>query len=408
MDNQQLIASFEAFGATKNIDKPTMIRMLDDVLRTLIQKKFGDDSNFDIVINPNKGDLQIWRSREIVDDNSEDIWDKDKISLSEAQKIEPDFEVGEEVGEEVSLDVFGRRAVIQALQLLIQKRRALEASQLYEKYKNLVGQMVNLEAYQVLRKTVFLYDDNKNELVLPKTEQIPGEEFRQGQYVCAIIDKVKLEKNKIEIILSRTSTLFLEKLLESEIPEIFDGLITIEKIVRRPGERSKVAVATYDDRIDPVGACVGVKGARIHSIMRQIGNEQIDIINYTENLDLYIARALSPAKVRGVKQHKNHVAIHLKPDQIAIAIGTRGQNITLASELVGRTLKVYKELEDDVHIEEFSDEIDTSIIDQMKEIELDTAKRILETSKEELEEKTGLDIVTIEAIYKTLEKEFKK
>ncbi len=408
MDNQQLIASFAEFGAAKNIDRPTVIHMLDDVLRTLIQKKFGDDSNFDIIINPKKGDLQIWRSREIVDDNSEDIWDKDKISLSEARKMEPDFEVGEEVGEEVSLDIFGRRAVIQALQLLIKKRKTLEVNQLYKKYKDLIGQMVNVEVYQVLQKAAILYDDNRNEFILPKKEQIPGEVFNRGQYVRAVIHKVNLVKNKAQVILSRTSSTFLEKLLEIEISEIFDGLVTIEKIVRRPGQRAKVAVTTYDDRIDPIGACVGVKGMRIHNVMRQIGNEQIDIINYTENQNLYIARALNPAKIRNIKEYKDHIAIYLKPDQIAVAIGTRGQNIMLASELVGKSLKIYKELEGDVHIEEFSDEIDISIIGELKEIGLDTAKSILQTPKEEVEEKTGLDATTIESVYKTLEKEFEK
>ena len=412
MDAAFLIESFADFAKQKNIDRPTMIRILEDVFRTMIRKKYETDDNFDIIINVDKGDLEIWRFREIVDDNSEDIWDHDKVSLTEARKIEPDFEIGEEVSEEITLELFGRRAVMTARQTLIQKVKDLEKDILYQKYKDLVGEIITGEVYQVLNREVLLIDAEGNEISIPKSEQIPKDRFRKGDSVRAIVDKVDTVNGNPKIILSRTSPIFLERLFESEVPEVYDGLITIKKVVREPGERAKVAVESYDDRIDPVGACVGMKGSRIHSIVRELQNENIDVINYTENKELYITRALSPAKITNIKlgEGSDRVSVYLKPDQVSLAIGKGGQNIKLASRLVGLEIDVFRELveyeEEDVDLDEFSDEIEGWIIDELKRIGLDTAKSVLALSKEDLVRRTDLEEETIDDVLGILSKEF--
>ncbi len=412
MNASVLIESFADFARQKNIDRPTMIRILEDVFKTMIRKKFETDENFDVIINADKGDLEIWRFREIVDDNSEDIWDHDKISLTEARKIEPDFEIGEEVAEEITLEDFGRRAVMTARQTLIQKVKDLEKDILFQKYKDLVGEIISGEVYQILSREVLLIDAEGNEISIPKNEQIPKDRFRKGDQVRAIVDRVEMVNGNPKIILSRTSPVFLERLFESEVPEVYDGLITIKKVVREPGERAKVAVESYDDRIDPVGACVGMKGSRIHSIVRELQNENIDVINYTENMDLYISRALSPAKIGSMKinQDEGRVAVFLKPDQVSLAIGKGGQNIKLASRLVGLEIDVFRELdeleEEDVDLDEFSDEIEDWVIDELKRIGLDTAKSVLTLTKDELERRTDLEEETIQNVLKILRQEF--
>ena len=411
MDSRQLIDSFAEFARSKDIDRPTVIRILEDVFKAMIKKKFDTDDNFDIIINLDQGDLQIWRFREIVDDNSEDIWDHDKISLTEARKIEADFEIGEEVSEEISFADFGRRAIIAAKQTLIQKAKDLEKDALYNKYSQLVGDMVSAEVHQILSREVILLDDEKKELILPKSEQIPRDRFKKGEYVRAVVHKVELQRSTPRVILSRTSSVFLERLFESEVPEIFDGIITIKHIVREPGERAKVAVASYDDRIDPVGACVGMKGSRIHSIVRELQNENIDVINYTDNTDLYIARALSPAKLSSIQHYENRIAVYLKPDQVSLAIGRGGQNIKLASKLMGKEIDVYRELdeqEEDVNLEEFADELESWVIDELRKIGLDSAKSVLTISKEDLERRTDLEKETIDELYSVLSKEFEE
>jgi N utilization substance protein A len=412
MDSGILIETFAEFAKNKNIDRPTMIRILEDVFRTMIRKKFETDDNFDIIINADKGDLEIWRFREIVDDDSEDIWDHDKISLSEARKIEPDFEIGEEVAEEVKLLDFGRRAVMTARQTLIQKIKDLEKDILFQKYKELVGEIIVGEVYQILGRELLLLDGEGNELILPKSEQIPKDRYRKGETVRAIVHRVEMINGNPRIILSRTSPIFLERLFENEVPEVYDGLITIKKVVREPGERAKVAVESYDDRIDPVGACVGMKGSRIHSIVRELQNENIDVINYTDNLELYITRALSPAKINSIKldQEEGRASVYLKPDQVSLAIGRGGQNIKLASRLVGLEIDVFRELsefeEEDVALEEFSDEIEDWIIDELRRVGLDTAKSVLTLSKEELLRRTDLEEETIENVMRVLNQEF--
>ena len=413
IDTSTLIESFAEFARFKNIDRPTMIRILEDVFRTMIRKKFGVDDNFDVIINVDKGDLEIWRFREIVDDNSEDIWDHDKISLSEARKIEPDFEIGEEVAEEVKLADFGRRAVMTARQTLIQKVKDLEKDWLFQKYKDLVGEMIIGEVYQVLNREMLLIDAEGNELILPRSEQIPKDKYRKGESVRAIVHRVEMVNGNPRIIMSRTSPVFLERLFESEVPEVYDGLITIKKIVREPGERAKVAVESYDDRIDPVGACVGMKGSRIHSIVRELQNENIDVINFTDNLDLYIARALSPAKISSIKidEDRKRVSVFLKPDQVSLAIGRGGQNIKLASKLVGYEIDVFRELglheeEEDVDLEEFADEIEGWVIDELKKIGLDTARSVLTLTREDLLRRTDLEEETIDHVLKVMKQEF--
>jgi len=412
MDSGILIDSFADFARGKNIDRPTMIRILEDVFRTMIRKKYKVDDNFDIIINTDKGDLEIWRFREIVDDDSEDIWDHDKISLTDARKIEPDFEIGEEVAEEIKLLDFGRRAVMTARQTLIQKIKDLEKDILFDKYKELVGEIITGEVYQTLSREVLLIDGDGNEISLPKNEQIQKDRFRKGDSVRAIVHRVEMVNGNPKIILSRTSPIFLERLFESEVPEVYDGLITIKKVVREPGERAKVAVESYDDRIDPVGACVGMKGSRIHSIVRELQNENIDVINFTDNLELYVTRALSPAKLQSMKisEEKDRVSVFLKPDQVSLAIGKGGQNIKLASRLVDLEIDVFRELGDfddeDVDLNEFSDEIESWVIKELKRIGLDTAKSVLTLSNEDLARRTDLEEETIQDVMKILKQEF--
>src|SRR5690349_1224530 len=421
MDISTLIESFAEFAKQKNIDRPTMIRILEDVFRNMIKKKYGVDENgkvvptdnFDIIINADKGDQEIYRIREIVEDDSEDIWEHDKISLSEAQKIEPDFEVGEEVSEQIDIEEFGRRAVTTARQTLMQKVKDLEKDILYQKYKDIVGEIITGEVYQVLSKEVLLIDGEGNEISIPRGEQIPKDRYRKGESVRAIVHKVDMVNGNPKIILSRTSPVFLERLFEQEVPEVYDGLITIKKVVREPGERAKVAVESYDDRIDPVGACVGMKGSRIHAIVRELQNENIDVINYTENLELFIQRALSPAKIVSIKIDKDNgrVSVYLKPDQVSLAIGKGGLNIKLASRLVGYEIDVFRELaegqsEEDVDLNEFGDEIEGWVIDELNRIGLDTAKSVLALSKEELVRRTDLEEETVDGVLTILKKEF--
>ncbi len=421
MDIATLIESFAEFAKQKNIDRPTMIRILEDVFRNMIKKKYGVDENgkivptdnFDIIINADKGDLEIYRIREIVEDDSEDIWDHDKISVTEARKIEPDFEVGEEVSEQIDIEEFGRRAVTTARQTLMQKVKDLEKDILYQKYKDIGGEIITGEVYQVLGKEVLLIDGEGNEIAIPRGEQIPKDRYRKGESVRAIVHKVDMVNGNPKIILSRTSPVFLERLFEQEVPEVYDGLITIKKVVREPGERAKVAVESYDDRIDPVGACVGMKGSRIHAIVRELQNENIDVINFTENLELYIQRALSPAKITSIKIDKEsgRVSVYLKPDQVSLAIGKGGLNIKLASRLVGYEIDVFRELaegqaDEDVDLDEFSDEIEGWVLDELKRIGLDTAKSVLNLNKEELVRRTDLEEETVESVLGVLKKEF--
>ena len=407
-----LIDSFADFARNKNIDRPTMIRILEDVFRTMIRKKYKDDDNFDIIINTDKGDLEIWRFREIVDDNSEDIWDHDKICFSDAIKIEPDFEIGEEVAEEIKLIDFGRRAVMTARQTLIQKIKDLEKDILFQKYKELVGEIITGEVYQTMSREVLLIDGEGNELNIPKSDQIPKDRYRKGDSARAIVHRVEMHNGNPRIILSRTSPTFLERLFESEVPEVYDGLITIKKVVREPGERAKVSVESYDDRIDPVGACVGMKGSRIHSIVRELQNENIDVINFTDNLELYISRALSPAKILSMKidEPQKRVSVYLKPDQVSLAIGKGGQNIKLASRLVEYEIDVFRELdtveEEDVDLDEFSDEIESWVIDELKKIGLDTAKSVLRLGREDMVRRTDLEEETVDNVLSVLTQEF--
>ena len=412
MDTKILIQSFTEFAKQKNVDRPTMIRILQDVFRAMIKKKYENDENFDIVINADKGDLEIMRFREVVDDNSEDIWDFDKIAISDAKKIEEDFVVGDEVAEEIKIEDFGRRAVILAKQTLIQRVKDLEKEIIINKYDDLIGEIITGEIYQILSREVLLVDVEGNEISLPRSEQIPKDRYRKGDSLRGIILSVEMFRGNPKITLSRTNPKFLEKLFEKEVPEIFDGLITIKKIVREPGERAKICVESYDDRIDPVGACVGMNGSRIHSIVRELQNENIDVINFTDNTDLYITRALSPAKITSLKIEKENkrVSVYLKPDQVSLAIGKGGQNIKLASRLLDLEIDVFRELdglqEEDVDLEEFSDEIEGWIIDELKRIGLDTAKAVLNIEKDDLLKRSDLEEETVDNVRATLKKEF--
>ena len=414
MNSVELISSFSDFARDKNIDKPTMISVLEEVFRTMIRKKFGSDENFNVIINPESGDLEMWRTREIVDDNSEDIWDFDKIPLAEAKLIEPDFEIGEEVAELIKLEDFGRRVVQTARQTLIQKIKDIEKESLYDKYKDLVGELVTSEVYQILGRDLILLDNDDNELILPKTEMISKDRFKKGETIRAIIHKVEMANGTPRIILSRISPVFLERLFEQEIPEIYDGTISIRKIVREPGERAKVAVESFDDRIDPVGACVGMKGSRIHGIVRELQNENIDVINFTENLELLVARTLSPAKLNSmtIDKERRRISVFLNSDQVSMAIGRGGQNIKLAGKLVGYEIDVFRDVpkdeldDEDVELSEFSNEIEAWVLAELHKIGLDTAKQVLALSKEELERRTELEEETIEDILSILRSEF--
>lgn len=410
MNALELIESFSEFKEFKNIDRETMMNILQDVFRSMLKKKYGTDEHIDVIINPDKGDLEIWINREIVPDGEVED-DNLEISLSDAVKIEPDFEVGEEVAEEIKLGDFGRRNVLSLRQNLISRILELEKDHIYKKYKERIGDIITGEVYQVWKREILILDDEGNELILPKQEQIPSDYFKKGESIRAVVARVDLRNNSPIIILSRTATEFLERLFELEVPEVFDGLITIKKIVREPGERAKVAVESYDDRIDPVGACVGMKGARIHGIVRELKNENIDVINYTNNEKLFIQRALSPAKISTIelKEEEGRADVYLKPDQVSLAIGRGGHNIKLAGKLTGFELDVYREgAEDieDVDLSEFSDEIEDWVITELKAIGLDSAQSVLELDKEELLKRTDLEEETIEDVIRILQSEF--
>lgn len=413
MENIALIESFSEFKDDKLIDRVTLMAILEDVFRNALKKKYGSDDNFDIIINPDKGDMEIWRNRIVVADGEVED-ENEQIELSQARKIEPDFEIGEEVSEEVKLIDLGRRAILALRQNLISKIHEHDNTNLYKHFKDLVGEIYTAEVHHVRPKVVILVDDDGNEIVLPKEKQIPSDFFRKGDNVKGIIESVELKGNKPQIVLSRTSEKFLEKLFEQEIPEIFDGLITIKKVVRIPGEKAKVAVDSYDDRIDPVGACVGMKGSRIHGIVRELGNENIDVINYTTNTQLFITRALSPAKVSSIKlDEKNKKAeVFLKLEEVSKAIGRGGQNIKLAGMLTGFDLDVIREGstqdEDDVELTEFADEIDGWIIDEFTKIGLDTARSVLKHSIEDLTRRTDLEEETVIEVIKILKEELDK
>jgi N utilization substance protein A len=410
MNTQELIESFSDFKEFKNIDRVTMMNILEEVFRATIAKTYGTDENFDVIINPDKGDIEIWRNRVVVEDGEVED-ENEEIEYSKAILIEPDFEVGEEVSEELKLENFGRRAVLALRQNLVSRIHELEKDSLYKLYKDRVGDIITGEIYQVWKKEVLILDDEGNELILPKSEQIPSDYFKKGDTVRAVVAKVDMRNNTPVIILSRTAPVFLERLFELEVPEIFDGLITIKKIVREPGERAKVAVESYDDRIDPVGACVGMKGSRIHGIVRELRNENIDVINFTANPSLFIQRALSPAKITSIEinEDKERADVFLKPDQVSLAIGKGGHNIKLASRLTGFEIDVYRESDvdsEDVDLEEFADEIDHWIIDALKGIGCDTAKSVLDISKDDLVKRTDLEEETIEEVLQILRAEF--
>lgn len=408
MENLNLTSTFAEFKELKNIDKSTMIGVLEDVFRHMLIKMYETDENFDIIINPERGDLEIWRNRIIVEDGAVEN-PIQQISLTEAHKLDETYEVGEEVAEQIRFSDFGRRAVLSLRQNLASRILDLEKLNVYEKYKEKVGDIVSAEVYQVWKKEVLLLDDDENELIIPKAEQIPNDFYRKGDSVRAIVSRVEMRNNTPVIVLSRTAPEFLQRLFEQEVPEIFDGLITIKKIVRIPGERAKVAVESYDERIDPVGACVGMKGSRIYSIVKELRNENIDVVNYTSNTQLLIQRALNPAKISSINidEEKKTAAVYLKPSEVAVAIGKGGLNIRLASMLTGYDIDVYREIEEeDVALNDFSDEIDQWIIDVLKGIGCDTAKSVLELSVDELIKRTDLEEETVKEVVGILKSEF--
>jgi N utilization substance protein A len=414
MASINLIEAFQEFKDAESIDRPTMMKVVEDVFKTLLRKKYSSDENFDVIVNAEKGDLEIIRRRMIVEDG--EVMDPlAEIAYSDAVKIEPDFEVGEELYEEVNIYDFGRRAILAAKQTLASRINDLKKNTLVKKYSDRIGEIVNAEVYQVWKKEVLLLDEEGSELILPKSEQIPSDFFKKGESIRAVVERVDLKNNSPVIILSRTSPKFLSKLLEIEVPEIFDGLIVVRKIVRDPGERAKVAVESFDDRIDPVGACVGMKGSRIHGIVRELKNENIDVINWTNNINLLIQRSLTPAKITSmdIDQETKHASVYLKPDQVSLAIGRRGVNIKLACELTGFEIDVYRDNEGeveefDIDLEEFSDEIEPWVIDELKRIGCDTAMSVLNLTAEELERRADLEKETIEEVRGVLKAEFEK
>jgi N utilization substance protein A len=410
MDSLELIDSFSEFKELKNIDKQTMQHVLEDVFRAMLKKKFNTDEHIDVIVNIDKGDVQIFLNKEIVDDGEvEDV--NMEIAYSDAIKVEPDFEIGEEVTEEFKFMDFGRRNILSLRQNLISRIMELEKDHLYKLYKERIGEIITGEVYQVWKKEIMVIDDEGNELILPKSEQIPSDYFKKGESIRAVVAKVDMRNSSPVIILSRTAPEFLERLFELEVPEVFDGLITIKRIVREPGERAKVAVESYDDRVDPVGACVGMKGSRIHGIVRELRNENIDVINYTSNSQLFIQRALSPAKISSIEinEEQSRAKVFLKPDQVSLAIGKGGHNIKLGGRLTGYELDVYREGEvdiEDVDLEEFADEIDSWILDELKAIGCDTAKSVLAITTEDMIKRTDLEEETIQEVFKILKSEF--
>jgi N utilization substance protein A len=415
MASINLIESFQEFKEAEGIDRPTLMKVMEDVFKTLIRKKYGSDENFDVIVNDQKGDLEIFRRRTIVDDD--DLYNTlTEIEYKNAILIEPDYQVGEELYEEVDIQAeFGRRAILAGKQTLAARINDLKKNVLIKKYEDRIGEIVSGEVYQVWKKEVLILDEDGNEMLLPKSEQIPSDYFKKGDSVRAVVKKVELKNSQAIIILSRTSPSFLEKLLEIEVPEIFDGLIVVKKIVRDPGERAKVAVESFDDRIDPVGACVGMKGSRIHGIVRELKNENIDVINYTSNIQLLIQRSLTPAKITSIDldSEKKHASVFLKPDQVSLAIGRRGVNIKLACELTGYEIDVFRDNEGeedefDIDLEEFSDEIESWIIDELKRVGCDTARSVLALTADELERRTDLEKETIADIRRILEEEFER
>ena len=409
-----LIDTFSEFKDTKNIDRTTMVSVLEESFRSVIAKMFGSDKNYDVIVNPDKGDFEIWRNRVVVaDDELEN--ENTQVSLTEARKVDASYEIGEEVTDEVIFAKFGRRAILNLRQTLASKILELEKDSLYNKYIDKVGTIIAAEVYQIWKKEILLLDDEGNELLLPKTEQIPSDFYRKGETVRAVVARVDNRNNNPKIILSRTSPMFLERLLEQEVPEINDGLITIKKIARIPGERAKIAVESYDDRIDPVGACVGVKGSRIHGIVRELRNENIDVINYTANIQLFIQRALSPAKVSSIVMHEEEkkAEVYLRPEEVSLAIGKGGMNIKLASMLTEYTIDVYRELDEnaddeDIYLDEFKDEIDEWVINSIKSLGLDTAKAVLNAPREMLIEKADLEEDTVDEVLDILRAEFEE
>jgi N utilization substance protein A len=413
-ETQSMIDSFKEFKETKNIDRTTLVSVLEESFRTVLARIFGSDENFDVIVNPDKGDFEIYRNRKVVADG--EVKDENKeVSLTDARKIEPDYEVGEDVSESVNFTKFGRRAVLNLRQTLSSKILELEHDALYNKYKDRVGQIISGEVYQIWKREVLIVDDENNELILPKSEQIPADQYHKGETVRAIIDHVDNENNNPKIILSRTSPVFLERLLEGEVPEIADGLIAIKRVARIPGERAKIAVESYDDRIDPVGACVGVRGSRVHGIVRELDNENIDVINYTDNIKLFIQRALSPAKISSINidEENKKAEVYLQPEEVSLAIGRGGLNIKLASMLTEYTIDVFREIadseaEDDIYLEEFSDEIDQWVIDAIKGIGLETARQVLNAPREMLVDKADLEEETVDHVINVLNAEFAK
>ena len=409
-----MIDTFKEFKDTKNIDRTTLVSVLEESFRNVLAKIYGSDENFDVIVNPDKGDFEIYRNRVVVEDGKVEDENKE-ISLTDARKIEPDYEVGEDVSESVDFAKFGRRAILTLRQTLASKILELEHDSLYNKYKDREGQVISAEVYQIWKREVLLVDDENNELILPKSEQIPSDVYRKGETIRAVIERVDNENNNPKIILSRTSPKFLERLLEAEVPEIADGLIVIKKIARMPGERAKVAVESFDDRIDPVGACVGVKGSRVHGIVRELGNENIDVINWTANTKLYIQRALSPARINSinVNEEEHKAEVYLQPEEVSLAIGRGGMNIKLASLLTEYTIDVFRdvtdnEAEEDIYLDEFSDEIDQWVIDAVKALGLDTAKQVLNAPREMLIEKADLEEETVDHMLEVLREEFEQ